>query len=262
MLTLTTLASGSSGNCALVSDGTTHVLIDAGISARRITTALKALGIAPQSLSGVLVTHEHTDHISGLATLTKQLDMPLYASGGTARAMGRKLPLPEGRVRTFRPGETFSIGALEVETFPTPHDAAESTGYAISAGGRKAAVVTDLGYVTAAVAQGIRGAHLLLAEANYEPEWLQCGPYPAYVKARIQGERGHLSNRAGAELACLGAEAGAATVVLAHLSRENNTPQRAYDIVRGALERRGSVIGQDVRLEVAPRDCTGTTYTV
>ena len=262
MLTLTTLASGSSGNCTLVSDGTTHILIDAGISARRITTALKGLGIPPQDLAGVLVTHEHTDHISGLATLTRQLDFPLYASGGTAVAMGRKVPVAPERMHTFRPGECFTVGALEVETFPTPHDAAESTGYAISAHGRKAAVVTDLGYVTHAVERGIQGAHLLLAEANYEPEWLQSGPYPYFLKARIQGERGHLSNRAGAELACLGAEAGAATVVLAHLSKENNTPQRAYDTVRSALERQGAVIGRDVCLEVAPRDCTGTTYTV
>ena len=120
MLTLTTLASGSSGNCTLVSDGHTHLLIDAGISARRITNALKALDIDPKELAGVLVTHEHSDHISGLATLTKQLSFPLYASSGTARALCAKLTaLDENRVHSFTPGASFEIGALAVETFPT-----------------------------------------------------------------------------------------------------------------------------------------------
>ncbi len=262
MLTLTTLASGSSGNCALVSDGHTHILLDAGISARRITTALKGLGVDPAELSAVLVTHEHSDHISGLATLTRRLPVAVYASGGTARQLCAKLPALEDRLRVFRPGECFCVGRVEVETFPTPHDAAESTGYALSAAGRKAAVVTDLGSVTPAVEAGIRGANLLLAEANYEPEWLESGPYPSFLKARIRGERGHLSNAAGAALACAGAERGAATVVLAHLSRENNTPQRAYDTARAALERRGAEIGRDVVLAVAPRDTASATFPV
>ena len=262
MLTLTTLASGSSGNCALLSDGQTHILLDAGISARRITTGLKNLGVNPAELAAVLVTHEHSDHVSGLATLTRQLPVMVYASGGTARRLLSKLPALEGRMQVFQPGACFCVGGVEVETFPTPHDAAESTGYALSAGGRKAAVVTDLGRVTAAVEAGIRGAHLLLAEANYEPEWLESGPYPPFLKARIRGERGHLSNAAGAELACAGAAQGAATVVLGHLSRENNTPRRAYDTVRAALERQGAAVGGDVTLEVAPRDTLSPTYLV
>lgn len=262
MLELCTLASGSSGNSLLVTDGTTHILIDAGISCRRICTALQGLGVAPGQLSGILITHEHTDHVAGVATLVKRFSLPIYTSDGTAQALCRRVAVPQELIHTIRPGDSLDLGTLAVESFPTPHDTAQSVGYTVSAGGRKAAVVTDLGYVTHAVERGIQGAHLLLAEANYEPEWLQSGPYPYFLKARIQGERGHLSNRAGAELACLGAEAGAATVVLAHLSKENNTPQRAYDTVRSALERQGAVIGRDVCLEVAPRDCTGTTYTV
>ena len=263
MLTLTTLASGSSGNCTLVSDGHTHLLIDAGISARRITNALKALDIDPKELAGVLVTHEHSDHISGLATLTKQLSFPLYASSGTALALCAKLTaLDENRVHSFTPGASFEIGALAVETFPTPHDAAQSTGYALSCGGRKAAIVTDLGHVTPEVEEGIKGAHLLVAETNHDPEWLRSGSYPYFLKERILGSEGHLSNQDGARLICSAAAQGAKTVVLAHLSKDNNTPQRAYDTVAMALMRQGAELERDVVLAVAPRAEMGCSYRV
>ena len=262
MLELCTLASGSSGNSLLVSDGRTHILVDAGISCRRITNSLKALGVDPRELTGVLITHEHTDHMAGLATLTKQLRLPVYASRGTGRQLCYRIAFLEGLFHPVTPGEGFSVGGIAVESFSTPHDAAESTGFALSAGGRKAAVVTDLGYVTPEVLKGIRGADLLVCEANHDVEWLQSGPYPYYLKARILGDRGHLSNEAGAELAWTAVEGGARTVVLAHLSHENNTPARAHAVVRGVLERRGAAVGWDVALEVAPRSEKSRRYTV
>ena len=262
MLTLTTLASGSSGNCALLSDGETHVLIDAGISCRRICTALRGLGVEPADLAGVLITHEHTDHIAGVATLTKQLRVPVYTSPGTGRQLCYRIAALEDLLRPVSPGTAFSLGGLDIETFPTLHDAAEPMGFAVSSGGRKAAVVTDLGYVTPEVLKGIRGADLLVCEANHDVEWLQSGPYPYYLKARILGDRGHLSNEAGAELAWTAVEGGARTVVLAHLSHENNTPQRAHEVVRALLERRGAAVGRDVILEVAPRSEAGRRYPV
>ena len=260
MLELCTLASGSSGNSLLVTDGRTHVLVDAGISCRRICTGLKELGVEPTELAGVLITHEHSDHISGLTTLTKQLRLPVYASPGTGRQLCYRIAFLEELLRPVAPGEGFSIGGIE--SFPTSHDAAESVGYALSAGGRKAAVVTDLGYVTGAVLRGIQGADLLVAEANHDVEWVQSGPYPYHLKARILGDRGHLSNEAGAELAWTAVEGGARTVVLAHLSHENNTPARAHEVVRGVLERRGAAVGRDVALEVAPRSEKSRRYTV
>lgn len=262
MLELCTLASGSSGNSLLVTDGRTHVLVDAGISCRRICTGLKELGVEPTELAGVLITHEHSDHISGLTTLTKQLKLPVYASPGTGRQLCYRIAFLEELLRPVAPGEGFSIGGLAIESFPTSHDAAESVGYALSAGGRKAAVVTDLGYVTEAVLRGIRGADLLVAEANHDVEWVQSGPYPYHLKARILGDRGHLSNEAGAELAWTAVEGGARTVVLAHLSHENNTPAWAHEVVRGVLERRGAAVGRDVALEVAPRSEKSRRYTV
>ena len=251
MLELCTLASGSSGNSLLVTAGRTHVLVDAGISCRRICTGLKELGVEPTELAGVLITHEHSGHISGLTTLTKQLRLPVYASPGTGRQLCYRIAFLEELLRPVAPGEGFSIGGLAIESFPTSHDAAE-----------KAAVVTDLGYVTGAVLRGIRGADLLVAEANHDVEWVQSGPYPYHLKARILGDRGHLSNEAGAELAWTAVEGGARTVVLAHLSHENNTPARAHEVVRGVLERRGAAVGWDVALEVAPRSEKSRRYTV
>ena len=262
MLELCTLASGSSGNCLLVSSGDTHILVDAGISCRRITTALKAMGLDPKALSAVLVTHEHSDHIAGLATMTKQLAVPVYASRGTGMQLCYRIPFLEEVLHTFTPGERFSLGGVDVESFATPHDAAQSTGYALSAGGRKAAVVTDLGHVTAAVEAGIQGANLLVAEANHDIEWVQSGPYPDFLKDRILGDRGHLSNEAGAALVCSAVTKGASTIVLAHLSHENNTPERARQVVGDALSRMGALPGRDVLLDVAPRSELGRRYAV
>ncbi len=262
MLTVTTLASGSSGNCLLASDGRTHLLVDAGISCRRICRSLKELGVEPSSLSGVLVTHEHSDHICGLATLTKQFRLPVYASRGTALELRRRIAFIEELLRPFAAGDRFPVGGVEVESFSTSHDAADSVGYTLTDGTRRAAVVTDLGHVTGPVAAGIQGAHLLVAEANHDVDWLTSGPYPYYLKQRILGDRGHLSNEAGAALACAAVETGARTVLLAHLSAENNTPARAYDTVRAALERRGAAVGREVILEVAPRSEPGRTYPV
>ena len=263
MLTLTTLASGSSGNCALVSDGETHLLLDAGISCRRICAALAGLDLPPEALAGVLITHEHTDHIAGLATLTKQLRLPVYASPGTGRQLCYRIAFLEELLRPIKPGEGFSLGGVDVESFPTPHDAEESTGYALSAGGRKAAVVTDLGYVTPAVERGIRGTDLLVCEANHDVEWVRSNDrYPYPLRARILGDRGHLSNEAGEELAWTAVSGGARTVVLAHLSHENNTPARAHGVVRALLERRGAAVGRDVVLEVAPRSERSRRYAV
>ena len=262
MLTLTTLASGSSGNCALLSDGETHVLIDAGISCRRICTALRGLGMEPADLAGVLITHEHTDHIAGVATLTKQLRVPVYTSPGTGRQLCYRIAALEDLLRPVSPGTAFSLGGLDIETFPTLHDAAEPMGFAVSSGGRKAAVVTDLGLVTEAVPAGMAGASLVLVEANHDEEWVRSGPYPYALKARILGDRGHLSNEAGGLLARSAVEAGARTVVLAHLSRENNTPEHALAAVSTALLGCGIHPGRDMLLEVAPRSGTGPTYPV
>ena len=262
MLTVTTIASGSSGNAALVSCGNTHILLDAGVSARRITTGMKTLGIDPARLSAILVTHEHLDHISGLAVLTKKLRVPLVASAPTCRQLCYKVPFVEDLVRVQKPGTGVQIGSLWVESFSTPHDAAGSVGYSIAGNSGRMVLATDLGYVTEAVKGAAAGCDLLLCEANHDEDWVRSGPYPYYLKQRILGDQGHLSNEAGAELAAFAVERGTKAVVLAHLSSENNTPGRAYRVVAGRLSAMGAEVGRDVELAVAPRSELGTTYCV
>ena len=260
MLTVTTLASGSSGNAALVSCGSTHILLDAGISARRITTALKALGVPPQALSAVFLTHEHQDHISGLEVLCRQVPAPVAASPATCRCLADRLPGLRGRLRAQEPGTGVQVGALWVESFPTPHDAAGSVGYSLSGAGRRAVLCTDLGYVTPEVRRAVAGCDLLLCETNHDEDWVRSGPYPYYLKKRILGDRGHLSNEAGAELAALAVESGAHTVILAHLSAENNTPAHARAAVCRRLEAMGCDPERDICLAVAPRKEPGPVY--
>lgn len=249
-MTVTTLASGSSGNCLLVSEGDTHLLVDAGISARRIGYALAKFGLGREDLTAVLITHEHSDHICGLATLTKNFSFPLYASGATGRQLCYRLAVAH-RLCDFEPGEGFTVGGLEVRSIPTSHDTAGSVGYAITnAAGRRAAVVTDLGAVTEEVRAGVAGSHLLVVETNHDIPTLKAGPYPYYLKERILSDHGHLSNEAGAELAAQAAAGGAHTLVLAHLSAENNRPSLARRAVEEALSARG--LGR-VTVTVAPR---------
>lgn len=248
---LTTLASGSAGNCTLISQGDTHILVDAGISCRRIATALRELGLGLEDLTGICITHEHTDHISGLATLTKKHRVPIYTTGGTGRQLCYRIAFLEDLIHDFQPGAQFSVGGLTVETFPTLHDTAQPCGFALSNGEKKAAVVTDLGIVTDAVMKGIQGTDVLVVESNHDVECLKSGPYPYYLKERILGDRGHLSNEAGAALARTAAQAGAHTIILAHLSAENNTPAMA----RNAAER--ALLGWEGRLMVAPRQEKG-----
>ncbi len=262
MFELCTLASGSSGNCLLMTDGKTHILVDAGISARRICKALKELGIEPAELSGILVTHEHSDHIAGIATLTKQLSLPVYASRAVGRQLEYRIAFIENCLHTFCPGDGFEVGSFGVESFPTSHDTKESVGYGLTCGGRKAAVVTDLGIVTDQVRQGIKGAHLAVVEANHDVEMVRTGPYPYYLKARILGDHGHLCNEDGGALAREAVEGGARKVVLAHLSAENNAPGLALRTVKTCLNAAGVDTERDVLVEVAPRSEAGRRHEV
>ena len=257
MLRVATLASGSSGNCAVVSDGRVHILIDAGISTRRISQGLKALGVELRHISGVLITHEHTDHVAALPVLCRQMNAPLYTAEGTASELcGRWDGLVE-RFRVFAPGQRFAVDGLEVGTFATSHDCACPVGFFVTDGSRKLALCTDTGVITPEAREGVRGAHTLIGEFNYDPEMLRTGPYPLHLKERIRGDRGHLSNEMGGELAAWAAEPGTRRVVLAHLSQENNLPRLALEAAGRALGELG--LGErDVELAAAPRsEATG-----
>ena len=246
---LTVFASGSTGNCALVEEEDTCVLVDAGISARRIRAALRSLGRDFADLSAVLVTHEHSDHIRGLETLAKKCEAPVLTSPVTAARLRLFVPAAAERICAVPVGEETDIGALTVRSFPTPHDVPESVGYILT-GSRSFGFCTDTGCVTEEMRAALQGCAGVLIEANHDIEMLRNGAYPFHLKKRILSERGHLSNAACAALACELAGRGTETIVLGHLSRENNTPGTARAAVWEALEREG----HNVRLMVAPAE--------
>lgn len=241
-----TLASSSAGNAALVCHNDTHLLIDAGISCRRITQSLAALSLTLDDLDGILITHEHVDHVRGLGTLQKKHAIPLYASFGTAAA----LDYPAPYLHAFAADETFAIKDLQIRSFRTSHDAKESVGYRIESSDGSLAVLTDTGYITDEAHDLALGADMLLLESNHDVVMLKNGGYPYYLKQRILSEYGHLSNEAAAEFAIECVRAGTSDILLAHLSDENNSPQLAEYTVGRALQSSGL----SVRLATAPRD--------
>lgn len=254
MLKFATLASGSSGNCTVVSDGKVHILIDAGISARRILNALKELGIDGREIAAVLVTHEHGDHVCGLPILCRQMGADIYATEPTAEQICVKNPQLQQRFRVFDPGERFAVGDLVAGSFATSHDCACPVGYTVTDGGQKLALCTDTGVVTRGALAGIRGAGTLIGEFNYDEQMLVSGPYPYPLKQRILGTQGHLSNEMGGKLAAWAVEQGTRRVVMAHLSKENNLPSVAKAAAERAFAEIGAKVGQDVELSAAPRE--------
>ncbi len=236
---ISVFASGSTGNCLMVSGGDTQLLIDAGISMRRTEAALAASGHAVDDILGVLITHEHSDHISGLRMLLKYHALPVYAPRTVANRLCGMIPELERTLRVIPVGEDFAVGGFSVRAFHTPHDTDESVGYRIR-GEAEFALATDMGCVTEEVVQGLRGADTVLIESNHDEQMLRYGGYPIYLKRRILSDRGHLSNANCALLARTLAESGTSRIVLGHLSRENNKPELALAASRAALEGTGT----------------------
>ena len=231
---LTVFASGSSGNALLLSKGESHIMIDAGISMRRIQQALLQNGLDWRDIGGVLITHEHSDHICGLSTLVKRTSVPVFAPHTVANRLMGKLPALCGRIETIPVGCAFSLAGMRVRAFHTPHDTDESVGYRIEAG-EVFAVSTDMGCVTDEIREGLLGADAVLIEANHDLQMLRDGAYPFSLKRRILSDRGHLSNDDCALLARQLADNGTRRIVLGHLSRENNCPELAMHTVSAAL---------------------------
>ena len=226
--------------------GGVNLLIDAGISTKRIRTSLREWGLDLPDITAILVTHEHTDHVSGLKVLTKNFNTPVYASAGTAAALLREEACRGGNLRLLPGSGRLDLGELCIRPVPLSHDAAEPVGYRIEGEKSALAVLTDLGILTEAVLNAARGCRFAVVETNHDIAMLRCGPYPAALQRRILGDRGHLCNEAGAELAFRLASAGAKEVLLGHLSAENNRPELALKAV-------GDRVGRELRVSVAPR---------
>lgn len=259
MTTVHILASGSSGNAALVSCGTTHLLVDAGISCRRITASLAELGLTPADLSAILITHTHSDHISGMQTLLKRTACPVRGSGRTCRELDYRLAGIRDRLEPLEACAPTALGNFTVTSVPTSHDAPGACGYRLDAPDGSIGILTDTGFVTEEAADILPGVNLAILEANHDVECLRSGPYPYYLKQRILGSGGHLRNEDAAGFAVTLAESGASEIILAHLSRENNTPAMARNAVELALSAAGF---SEVRLTVAPRDHMSEAYCV
>ena len=235
------LGSGSAGNSALISTGHCNILVDGGLSARQLTLRLEQCGVRAEQLDGVLLTHEHGDHICGLEVFCRKHQIPVYANALTAEAVRCDTALDEHRNwRIFRTGAEFSICDISVQTFPVPHDAVDPVGFLFHAGNRALGFITDLGYATKMLVERLREVHTLVIETNHDEKLLQADPYrPWPVKQRIMSRHGHLSNSAAAVVISELLPGKIERVVLGHLSRDCNTPDLAYGAVRTICEKMG-----------------------
>jgi phosphoribosyl 1,2-cyclic phosphodiesterase len=248
---VTVLASGSSGNSALVASATTRVLVDAGLSCKELTRRLRASGEDPSGLDAILITHEHSDHVAGLRVLAKKYEIPVYMTGATHAAWKREARDSKGQpcslesLEVFEAGHTFSVGDICITPFTIPHDAVDPVGFTMRVDGVKVSIATDLGYLPASVKHHLRGSDVLLIESNHDLEMLRNGPYPWVVKQRVMSRVGHLSNAALAEFLVTDYDGSAAYVILAHLSEQNNHPELVRTAAERALERHGSLLLQN-----------------
>jgi len=232
-----TIASSSSGNCTYVEAAGQHFLIDMGISCKRLDKALIALDVP--HIDGIFITHEHSDHIKGVGTAARRYKAPVYAAPLVWRYFlrhGTLGPIPEAQVRVIEPEQTLTLNDAQITAFDIPHDAIQPVGYTFVADGVKMGVATDLGNATATVCTHLRGARTMLLESNHDVEMLRNGKYPASLKMRVAGNRGHLSNPAAGALLAEIAWEGLESVVLGHLSEHNNMPLLAYDAVQRVLD--------------------------
>lgn len=253
MLKFCSLYSGSSGNSLFVQSNNTKILIDCGTSAKKIETALDNIDIDITDIDAILVTHEHSDHIQGLGTISKKHDIPVFANCETWEAMeNQRNKMTSNNIKTFENNTEFHIGNLQIVPFSTPHDAVNPCGFSICSGTKKISIATDLGHIDENIFSNIKDSKFMLLEANYEPEILKVSNYPYSLKQRIAGPHGHLSNiDAGQTISTLfGKELK--EVMLGHLSKENNFPEMAYKTVTEELIH-NNIDTNDIRISVASR---------
>ncbi|MFR4018805.1 MAG: MBL fold metallo-hydrolase [Clostridia bacterium] len=256
-------ASGSSGNSYLVKNETTALLIDAGISGKKILEGLESTQTSLDQVKGLLITHEHIDHVKSVSVLSKKIpNLSVYANEGTWS--GIKKPVAPSQQRIFNTGEDFYIEGFMIRPFAIPHDAADPVGFSIYYENRQISIVTDVGHITNEIFEEITCADLLLLEANHEKEILLVGRYPYNLKQRILGDTGHLSNISAGECLCrlAAADPKPRQVLLGHLSHENNDPAVALLTVRNTLMEKNIIPGNELKLGIAMRDALSYIYEV
>lgn len=262
-LSFCSFSSGSSGNCYLVKSEQTAVLVDAGISGKKIYEGLEQTGTPREQLAGLLITHEHIDHTKSVKTLMrKEKNLKAYANAPTWSKINS--PVSEEQKEVFETGDRFQIGNITVKTFRVSHDAADPVGYTFFSGGKQISIVTDTGCMSEEIISEIKEADLLILEANHDVDMLKLGRYPWFLKQRVLGEEGHLSNEAAGEviLRLLSEREKERSVLLAHLSKENNFPEMAYQTVKNILEEADFYIGKHLKLNTIIRDEVSLVYEI
>lgn len=263
---LCSIASGSSGNCIYVGSDNTHLLVDTGISKKRIDAGLHTLGVKGEELSGILITHEHSDHIQGLGVFSRKYGIPIYATKGTIQGIQNYSSLgkmPEGLLHPVAVDEKFTLGDVDVLPFAISHDANEPSGYRIEKDDKSVAVATDLGVYTDYTVEHLQNLDAILLEANHDIHMLEVGPYPYYLKKRVAGNRGHLSNELSGRLLCDILHDNLQCVMLGHLSKENNYAELAYETVKLEVTMSSSPYkGSDIPIQVAKRDEVSEVITI
>lgn len=254
MFNFCSLYSGSSGNSLFVESENTKLLIDAGVSCKKIENALNDINIDPSSLDGILITHEHIDHVQSLGTISKKYDLPVYVNQQTLDAMPKqKDKISEKNIKLFKISDKFEIGDLSINPFSIPHDAANPCGFNILNQNKKISIATDIGHMTNDILKNLEESLFIMLESNYDPEVLRCSSYPFHLKSRIAGPTGHLPNEMAGKTISHLLKSGLKNAMLGHLSKESNFPELAYQTVLDELIS-NNYNENSLKLSVASRD--------
>ena len=255
------LESGSKGNCHLIKAGETCLLVDLGISLKALSEHLRVYGKTPDDICGVVITHEHTDHTKGVGALVRKHKIPVYATRGTWRAMYKNVaPIDDEFIKVITPDESFLIGDISVRAFSISHDAAQPVGYNFFFMNKKISVATDTGVVDEGLLHAVEGADVALIEANHDENMLMMGKYSLYLKQRIKSELRHLSNKDAGNFSVSLLKGGTKTLLMGHLSEENNYPDLAYLTVKNIIEEKGFKEGEEFSLNVVTKSFEKIIY--
>lgn len=261
-LEVCSLASGSSGNSIYVATDKKKVLVDAGLSGKRVSERLDKISVDGSELDAILVTHEHGDHIKGVGILSRRFNLPIYATEKTWAAAKEDLGKinPKHRCRINKGG--LSLGDLEIESFEIPHDAVDPVGFTLRNKNKKVSIATDIGYMTEEIMANLKGSNLVILESNHDLEMLKAGPYPWSLKQRIMSKEGHLSNDDAAATVVELVKNSVERILLAHLSKDNNVPQLAHLTVKNMIIDAGMELGRDLQLDFAYRNEVSNLFQV
>ncbi len=252
------LYSGSSGNSFFVQSNNTNLIIDAGVSLKKIESALLEINIKGENIDAILITHDHIDHTKSIATLSNKYNIPVYANKKTWEAIPNiSNKISDNNKKYFNISEEFCIGDIKILPFPTPHDAAEPCGFNLFNSNKKISIATDIGYVSQELLNHLKNSNSILLESNYDPEVLKCSSYPYLLKQRILSNAGHLSNASAGKTLSKLYDFGLESALLIHLSKENNFPELAYETVKSE-----TLNCENLSINVAPRDNPSKLYEV